>query len=241
MDLARHIHNNIFGEASVWYLYSSNALFNIYQFNKNARIIVMIRNPIDMVYSLFSQFKFNLYEDQENFEQAWNLQTARKQGQMLPRYCQESYLLQYGQIGMFSEQIERLYSIFPSEQVKIILFDDFINSTKFIYQEVLLFLNLNDDGRIAFPKINENKVFRFQRLHRFINFPPKPLTYFLNYFKSLTKVRRFVIEQIKEWNSIKISRPPLTAEFRQELADYFRNDVKRLSELLDRDLMHWVE
>ena len=41
------------GEASVSYLYSKNAAKNIYQFNSNSKIIIILRNPIDRAFSHF--------------------------------------------------------------------------------------------------------------------------------------------------------------------------------------------
>jgi len=146
------------GEASVTYLYSSEALYNIHQFNKDAKIIVMVRNPVDMVYSLFSELRYIFTEDQKSFEMAWNLQETRKRGKNLPWAwfpwsCGETKLLQYGQVGKLGKQIERAYSIFHPEQVKVIIFDDFTTNTKKTYEDVLLFLGLDYGNRTEFPKI----------------------------------------------------------------------------------------
>ena len=229
------------GEASSSYLSSPNALYNIYKFNKNAKIIIMIRNPIDMAYSLFSQLKYQLDEDQEDFEMAWKFQEIRKQGKKLPPYNTEPSLLQYGSLCKLGQQLEQTYSIFSKNQVKVIVFDDFLEFTRQVYIDTLLFLGVNDNGRLEFPKINENKSYHFYRLHVFIKRPPSFLKSIINYYKSIQFIKNYTIQKIDEINKRKFQRPPLTAEFRQELADYFRNDVKRLSELLDRDLMHWVE
>src|SRR5438093_1590857 len=43
------------GEASVWYLYSRNAAAEIMAFCPSARIIAMLRNPVDMMYSNYCQ------------------------------------------------------------------------------------------------------------------------------------------------------------------------------------------
>src|SRR5699024_7856449 len=58
------------GEKSVWYFYSDRAREGIRKFQPNADIIIMLRNPIDMVYSLHSQLLYTLEEDVENFEKA---------------------------------------------------------------------------------------------------------------------------------------------------------------------------
>lgn len=229
------------GEASVWYLYSNDALDNIYQFNPNAKIIIMVRNPIDMAYSLFSQLRYNLEEDQESFENAWHLQKIRKQGKKLPILTREAKFVQYGQVCKLSKQIERAYSIFPKEQIKVIIFDDFVADTRHIYQETLSFLGLNDDGKTKFPVINESNIYNIKWLQKFIYRPPKFLAMFFNRWKPIRDITNFLVEQIKKWNSTNVKRPPLSDNFRQELADYFRDDVKKLSQLLDRDLTHWLE
>ncbi len=230
----------IIGEASVWYLYSSEALHNIYQFNKNAKIIAMVRNPIEMVYSLFMQLKYNLEEDQTTFEAAWKLQNTRQTGKMLPPLYREAKILQYGQIGQLSNQIERLYSIFPPEQVKIIVFDDLKRSPQQVYKEVLSFLGLNDDGQDNFPPVNESKIYNIKWLHRFIYRPPRLLASVLNHWKPLRDITNGVIDQIREWNTLAFHRQPLPTSFRKELAIFFQDDVNKLSELLQRDLMYWI-
>ena len=46
------------GEASVWHLYSASAAAEIAAFQPQARIIVMLRSPVEMLPSLHSQFVF---------------------------------------------------------------------------------------------------------------------------------------------------------------------------------------
>ncbi|MFK5970340.1 MAG: sulfotransferase [Candidatus Marithrix sp.] len=229
------------GEASVWYLFFSKALSNIYQFNENAKIIVMVRNPIEMTFSLFSQLRYNLQEDQESFEKAWYLQEIRKQGKMLPSHIYEPKRLQYGKVGRLGDQLERAYSIFPGEQIKVIVFDDFVTDTRRIYQETLLFLGISDDGRTEFQKFNKNKVYNIQWLHQFIQKPPKVLKKILNRWRYVRDFKNVIMDSIENLNQTEIQRSPLSDDFCQELADYFHDDVKKLSKLLDRDLMHWVE
>src|SRR5215472_18741131 len=41
------------GEASVWYLSSRTAAAEIKEFNPDSRIIIMLREPVEMMFSLF--------------------------------------------------------------------------------------------------------------------------------------------------------------------------------------------
>ena len=83
------------GEASACYLYSSVALEDIYQFAPQAKIIVMLRNPVDLAYSYHSQLLYASDENVPDFEQAWRLQDIRREGKKIPPRCRDSALLQY--------------------------------------------------------------------------------------------------------------------------------------------------
>ena len=67
------------GEGSVWYLHSKTAALEIKDFSPNARIIIMLRNPLDMMYSFHSQRLYNGNEDIENFSAALDAEAERTQ------------------------------------------------------------------------------------------------------------------------------------------------------------------
>src|SRR5438034_1403974 len=58
------------GEASVWYLYSRLAAQEIKRFSPEGRIIVSLRNPVDMIYSLHSHVTWAGIERVQPFERA---------------------------------------------------------------------------------------------------------------------------------------------------------------------------
>src|SRR3989339_415720 len=68
------------GESSVWYLYSKKAASEIKEFSPSASIIIMLRNPVDMLYSQHSQFLYNGNEDIACFEEALNAEQDRRRG-----------------------------------------------------------------------------------------------------------------------------------------------------------------
>jgi len=67
-------HHKALCEASVYYLYSGQALERIKRFDNEAKVIVMPRNPVDLVYSPHSQLLYSCNEDEKDFAKAW--QTA---------------------------------------------------------------------------------------------------------------------------------------------------------------------
>ena len=230
------------GEASVYYLRSSTALANIHEFNPDAKIIAMFRNPVEMVHALHSQLLYVSEESESDFETAWRLQEQRSQGVGLPPGSRGAFLVQYAQVGQFGTQTKRLLSIFPPAQVKLILYDDFAASPKQVYDEVMHFLDLPPDQRTEFPRINESKRTRLTWLRNFYRKPPPPLR---TAFRSLKRAMgsegiSAVTKRIVSLNTVKERRQPLSPAFRAELVGAFRDEVALLSRLLNRDLSHWV-
>jgi len=228
------------GEGSVFYLYSRDAISNIRAVNPDARIIVMLRNPVDLCYSLHAHLQLSFYETEPNFESAWRLMSARSLVEHCPSTCPEPALLQYQKIASLGEQMDRLFSLFPKDQVLAIVFDDFCRSPRATYARVLKFLGIEIDSRSEFPVINQSRGQRARWVGRFSR-PAGRLS------KSLGTIRRGLglpplglVDRFYHSNMEPTARPPLTGMFRRELNDAFRGDVKRLSQAVGRDFSSWV-
>ncbi|MBA2458072.1 MAG: sulfotransferase domain-containing protein [Gemmatimonadales bacterium] len=230
------------GEASVYYLRSSVAISRIREFNPDAKLIAMFRNPVDMVYSLHSQLLYVAEETVEDFETAWRLQERRSRGIDLPPSIRSPLLVQYAQVGQFGTQAQRALSVFPPEQVKLILYDDFAASPRRIYDEVIAFLGLPHDGRTEFSRINENKRARMAWLRNFYRKPPPALRQAFRGLKQAVGAEGIsaVKKKVVALNTVREHRPPLSSELRAELVETFRDEVALLSRLLNRDLSHWT-
>ena len=231
----------VVGEASVYYLRSSVALERIQGFNPEAKIIAMFRNPVDMVYSLHSQLLYWSEEVVPDFETAWRLQERRRQGLDLPPGIRSPLLVQYAEIGRFGTQARRVLSLFPKEQVKLILYDDFTASPRKMYDEVIEFLGIPHDHRTKFPRINENKRARMTWLRDFYRKPPPMLHRAVRRLKQAVGSEGVagVRQKIVDLNTVKERRRPLSPQFRAELVDAFRAEVTLLGQVLDRDLSGW--
>ena len=76
-------------DASVWYLYSNVAVDEILKYNPESKFIVMLRNPVDMFYSLHQQLLYNGEENISSPLKAWNIQHERKKGLNIPFGCRD--------------------------------------------------------------------------------------------------------------------------------------------------------
>lgn len=170
------------GEASVLYMLSPGAAEGIKNFNPEAKIIIMLRSPAQMVYSLHSQQFYNGDEPIESFEKALDAESARRKGELIPPYhkCpQEAFY--YSTVARYHEQILRYKAVFADDKIHIILFDDFRYNPEEEYRKVLKFLELDAIMPDTFEVINANKSPKSRAFLSFLINPP-------NFLKSLARM-----------------------------------------------------
>lgn len=230
----------IVGEGTFCYLYSQVAVRRIAELNPKARLIAMLRNPLDLVYSFHSQLSYN-GEETEDFARALALQEVRRAGNQIPPHCQTAAMLQYYAVARLGEQVARVLEYFPRDQVKLILFDDFRRNTAEIYADTCRFVGVDSDGRREFPVVNSNKRHRSRWLGRFTEQPPAGLYAAARCVKHALGWQTFgVIDFIRRYNVQEVPRTPISRELRAEMAQNFLPDVELLSELVGRDLTDWL-
>ncbi|XSG86272.1 MAG: sulfotransferase family protein [Methylohalobius sp. ZOD2] len=245
-DPARH---KVMGEGSVSYLYDRDAIERILTLNPGARFIVMVRNPMDLVYSYHSRLVALLDEDEADFATAWRLQEQRKQGERLPKACRNPFLLQYAEIGSLGKYLERFFQQVGRERCLVLVFDDFIADPLSVYRQVLEFIGVEYDGRTAFPPRASHKYPRFKWLQRWLKRPPTQVQSFLatleHQRERKKKKKKHPLKRLRKWllskNAVSRSRPPMPKALRAELLATFRNDIDLLGSLLNRDLSHWKD
>lgn len=229
----------IAGETSVWYLFSQHAAKEIHEFCPTAKIIIMLRNPADMMYSLHSQYLFESNEDLADFTAALAAEDDRSQGRRLPPDSNYREGLLYRRVAGFAEQVSRYLRAFPREQVHIIDFDDFSRDTPRVFAEVLAFLGVDSSFRCEFEIRNPNKQIHNKPLHNFLN---NPGTFAILLGRLIPKsLRRSLIGRLKKANSTAAPRPALSAELRAQLNREFAPEVERLGKLTGRDFSRWLE
>ncbi len=237
------------GEASVFYAFSDVAIPAIRDFDPDAKLIMMVRNPVDLTYALHGQYTYNNLdcETEPNFEKAWRLQDERLQGKSLPAPLaratdRSAALLQYRLVAQMGDQLERVLKIVPEDQVHVIVFDDFKTQPQAIYEEVLQFLDLPSNQRMQFPQINGSKVRRFATIHAGVKriTTSEPLIRLWRHVKHACNVQSFGIRRfVEKHTTVYQARAPLSPDLRAELMACFRADIVKLESLLGRDFSHW--
>lgn len=235
--LYKHVNSDhiAIGEASTGYIYSEEAVKNILEYNPKAKFIVMLRNPVTMAPSLHEQQFFEGNEYEKDFVTAWNLQGERQQGHSLGKFYKEQKLLQYGNICKLGKQVSALFDQVPKERVMILLLDDVKKDPKKEYLRTLSFLDVPDDGYDEFRVLNtaktsksslvRNMIFTTSWLRKKIGFPGGI----------------GILKRLNEINTIEQKRTPIDMNTKNELIEYFRDDILLLESLIDQDLSMWLD
>lgn len=220
------------GEANASYLYSRVAVPEILAVAPEARFIVMLRNPVELVTSLHNEF-WKHGNDVPDFAEAWRLQEERRHGRRLPARFVSGAVFQYGPLGKLGEQMTRLYAAARRENVHCIIYVDFADDPALAYRRVLDFLGLPDDGRTEFPVLNRSVSYRSARLAQVLRTGRHPrLASFLRH--------GHLDGWLAGWN-LKPAKRPVGRRMLHELRAYFRDDVGTLSKVVDRDLSPWLK
>jgi hypothetical protein len=227
------------GEASSWYLYSKSAATEIHDFSPGAQIIVMLRNPVDVMYAQHSQLVFSAMEDLTDFAEALQAEPARRLGERLPAGPLRLEPLLYRESVRFTEQLERYIRVFGRNRIHVVLFDDFQADTAGAYRLVLEFLDVDTTFRPDFELVNPNKRIRSTRLQRLIYRPPGILSRSVRVLRRFPLVHR-VRSAVLQLNSSTESRVPMDPGLRRALVQEFTPEIQRLENLLARDLSSWT-
>ena len=177
----------VIGEASTFYLFSKKAAQEIYNFNPHSKIIIMLRDLVDLVHSLHSQFVFSGDEVIDNFNEALELEESRLNGNKIPNQTTVVNKLFYtSNILSLPDNIQSYINFFGKENVKFIHLNDIKNNPSKVYSETLDFLNVDTNFIFSnYVAINRNKTYRSKFIRDFIK----------KYSISLGKIRSKVFKK----------------------------------------------
>lgn len=144
-------------DASVAYLTDSESAKKIYQYNPNARIIILLRNPADRAYSLYKWMVGDGYEYIPSFEEALEQEEMRsfqkKSNWFRPNYYW-GYL--YYASGLYHDQVKRYIDLFHTN-VLTVKFEDLIGDPVINLKKIFSFLEL-EPARYPFGIHNPSRT-----------------------------------------------------------------------------------
>lgn len=219
--------NKIKGEFSAIYLYDKNAPSLIRKFFPEVKLIACLRNPIDRAYSQYWMWRSYQRIENRAFEYA-----IREESQYIER-------------GYYSKQLKRYLEFFSIDQMFILLFDDMINHPLEELCKVFKFLNVSTDtdisSKILRKKVNPSRKVKIKSLETMLHSSQRLLINLRLSFLSFILRKIGVSSLIMKSNTVPFNYPDMKLETRKYLRNVFKDDIKELEKLLNRDLSHWVE
>jgi hypothetical protein len=214
------------GEATASYLWSATAARNIAARIPHARIIINLRNPADRAYSQYLQM-LTVGVIRGSFRELIDASLNCRDQRLSVAWP----LLEYGR---YFAQIERYVREFPRSQIHISYYEDLQRSPQGLMAELFAFLGVDQD---FVPDMS-------QRHHEPVIPRLNALAYFLKKSGAWPYLRRLAPAPLGPRLRSLMVRPrgslEMAAADRAFLTDYYRDDVKKLATLLDRDLTAWL-
>ncbi len=227
------------GEGSTTYLYSQVAVPAILDAVPEARFVVCLRNPADLVISFHRTQLVALNETEPDVAAAWRRSVAGGLPEDAPL---AEGLVDYPRVGRLGAAVRRLLDVVPREQVHFVVLDDLAEDPSAVWAAVVDFCGLDRRFVPEFGVLNPStKTYRSAAVHRATHRPPGALAPAVAALRQWSRTSRLpVVHRLKD--QLYKPAPPPTAppEVRRELTEYFRPDVELLGRLLGRDLGAWT-
>jgi hypothetical protein len=233
-------HEKIAGEISVWNLLSEKAASNIRTFNPEARIIIMLRNPADMMYALHSNHLFNDNELITDFAEAIRVRRTNDDAPVSPVIKSPLEGLNYYHVATYYPQVKRYFDEFGRDRVHVILFDDFVKDTVSVYRQLLRFLGTEEIVPPEFKVFNASKTTRNNWLKQLtVNAPPWMKKSGRWLFPHQSSRRDMLMFWLWKINTREEPRKAMNPAIRKKINHDLRQETEKLQGLLQRDLSQW--
>lgn len=226
LDLFRQVRNETaIGETSPIYLWSGTAPRNIAAAIPNAKILMILRDPADRAFSEYLNY-LTVGAVSHSF-------TRQIQRALRPRDRKMGKDYPFLEFGLYYQQVSRYFEYFPRHRVHILFYQDYQREPRQSVSAILEFLGVDPNLPIdQARKHNQPRVPRLRttgyclkRLgiwHRARRLLPEPAARFLRPL-ALAERKSLVMER----------------KDRELLVAYYRDDIAKLSALLNRDLSSW--
>jgi Sulfotransferase domain len=178
------------GEASPSYLFHPLAPERVASMLPDARLIALLRNPVDRAFSHY-QHEVALGREPLSFEDAIDREEERMRDEVERMVREPSYFSHawwnytYVARGRYAEQLERWFARFPRERLLVLFTEELAADTAGTYRRVLDFLGAGAHDLESYPRIFEREYEQMPpatraRLERLFEEPNRQLSALLN-------------------------------------------------------------
>lgn len=212
------------GEVSNSYAICPSAVPTIHRTHPRARILIMLRNPVERAWShylmnlreskvVYGDFISEVNSDHQASEKGWGVSH------------------QYLELGLYSDQLARVYQYFPKEQVHWMCYEDFRKDPQRVLKGICRFLEVDPEMPFDLSrKANKAGVPRHAMVNRLL-----VRSGLMHRLKSVATSAQ------KDWVKSALFKggdalPIMSASERTFIHAFYRTEIEQLSMLLHTDL-----
>lgn len=210
--------NKLLFDPSPSYIRDKLAPQRIYDYNPHAKILLTARNPLERAFSHYwhekkkDRFNFCFREALENYD----------------------LFVNWIEPGLYATNYRSYLEYFPSEQIKILFFDDLETSPEHFFKEICDFLNIDSSFK---PSTLEKKVNVAGRFKSYKQRQLEKRFRKLPLYKQLIKLK----DKLALGSKPKESLQDVEADIKNQLIDVFYNDICELETITGRNLYDWKQ
>ncbi|MCB0108675.1 MAG: sulfotransferase [Caldilineaceae bacterium] len=219
------------GEKSPIYLYDKATPQRIKRYVPDAKIVVVLRNPVARAYSNYVHMVRDSREPLTDFTDALAAEPARIRANW-------AYGWHYKQMGFYAEQLQRYYDLFDDSQIRVFLYDDLRTQPAAMIRSLFEFIEVDPsfEPDMSFRE-NKTGIPRSARLQLFLKYK-HPLKSIIKPFIP-SSWRRSLRVAVTNRNLTPAQK--LTETARQQLLADYAEDITNLQDLIKRDLSAWLQ
>lgn len=250
-QFADHSGERVVGDISPNYMRKQKTVERIYNtLGPDIKLIFLLRNPADRA---FSHYRMSVRRQRVDGSFS---ECIEKEINRIERGCNTQTVEKHVFNGLYSVQIKWFLQYFPKENMKFVLFENFTKNTEAVCKDIFRFLGVEENpqgiaydikafsdyvpgtGKVLKFKKKALYQFRYRVLRRILSeklgiLSEKRIYAICNRLEKVLGIKK---KKIKSRNV-----PKIKAKDRKRLLEYYRDDIKTLEEIVDKDLSQWYK
>lgn len=222
------------GETSNTYMYHINAANRIKHYMPDVKLIAILRQPAERLYSRYLHLARENKLPTENFEDCLDKSSI---------WWVRNDLIKEGFYGHY---LNNYFKIFDQSQIKVFLFEELKDNPEKLHKEIFQFLGVEDKFEIDFSiTYNQSGFIKNPMLDKLIG-PNSFLFLGLKKLipqKSIQKIKdnKFLFKKVNDLRSKNLTKPKLSKELKCKISnEIYKEDIILLQNLINKDLSHWL-
>jgi Sulfotransferase family len=220
------------GESTPFYLYSQAAQQRIRTLVPDARMIVVLRDPIERAHSNWTHLWSAGLDPIDDFVRACDAEDRRIAAGWADFW-------RYKRLGLYGEQVEHLYSVFPADRVLLMRYRELLGNPVGTLNRICVFLGVSPDLISDLPRENVTAHPDQTRRHRYLSKLLRAGTAITTALPR--RSARVMIDKLEGslQQGAAPRRPPTWAQ-RQALMPFFESDIRLLEDITGDDYSGWL-